>query len=422
MLEAALSVGDGKAHHGLRIVVLVLIVAAIVVAVVLVQQRRSARRALHKVPPLAAPVASGHRESPAAGVADRSSADPQASEDCARDERVAAAPAVRSRPTGTGPGAIEARGLTKHYGNKLAVDDLSFDVKPGHVTGFLGPNGAGKSTTMRMIMGLDTPSAGSVTVNGRHFHDLGWPLREVGALLEAKAIHPGRSAYSHLRMLAQTNHIPRRRVEEVLDLVGLSSVSRQLAGNFSLGMGQRLGIAEALLGDPGILLFDEPVNGLDTDGIRWVRGLLRRLASEGRTVFVSSHLMSEMALTADQVVVIGKGRLIAEMPIEEFTSRNSQRYVRVRSREIDRIRPTLEVAGASVTMEADGSLSVRGLDAERIGELALQESVVLSELAPQSATLEEAFIESTEGDLEYRGNRPQTLDNPKGASEHRGDD
>jgi ABC-2 type transport system ATP-binding protein len=417
MIEAVLRLGGGKGHHGLRIVILVLIVAAIVVAVVLVWQHRSARRALHEAPPPPAPAPMGPQESPLESAGDRSSALPQASGDRTQDQRVGTvAPAVRSRPAGTGSRTIEARGLTKHYGDKVAVDDLSFEVKPGHVTGFLGPNGAGKSTTMRMIMGLDAPNAGSVTVNGRHFHDLAWPLREVGALLEAKAIHPGRSAYSHLRMLAQTNRIPRRRVDEVLELVGLTSVSRQLVGNFSLGMGQRLGIAEALLGDPGILLFDEPVNGLDTDGIRWVRGLLGRLASEGRTVFVSSHLMSEMALTADQVVVIGRGRLIAEMPIDEFTSRNSQRYVQVRSREIDRLRPALEAAGASVTMEADSSLSVRGLDAEKIGALSLRESVVLSELAPQQATLEEAFIESTEGDLEYRGDRPLAVENPKGAS------
>jgi ABC-2 type transport system ATP-binding protein len=307
-----------------------------------------------------------------------------------------------------------ARGLIKYYGEKLAVDDLSFDVRPGHVTGFLGPNGAGKSTTMRLIMGLDAPNSGSVRVNGQHYKDLAWPLREVGALLEARAVHPGRSAYSHLRMLAQTNQIPRARVDEVIDVVGLTSVARQLVGNFSLGMGQRLGIAEALLGDPGILLFDEPVNGLDTDGIRWVRGLLRRLASEGRTVFVSSHLMTEMALTADQVVVIGKGRLLAETSIEEFTSRNSQRYVRVRSPELDRLRKALVGEGGSVSDESDGSVSVRGLEAERIGALSLRESIVLSELAPQTASLEEAFIESTEGDLEYRGDRHQGADGAKG--------
>jgi ABC-2 type transport system ATP-binding protein len=415
MLEAALRVG--KAHHGLRIIVLVLIVAAIAVAVVLLQQRRSARRSLHAVLPPLAPEVTIHPESSVtSGGDDQPSTGPRPAEDKPLDETVVTVvPTTRPRPVGTGSGAIVARGLTKHYGDKVAVEDLSIEVKPGHVTGFLGPNGAGKSTTMRIIMGLDAPNAGSVTVNGRHFHELAWPLREVGALLEAKAIHPGRSAYAHLRMLAQTNRIPRQRVDEVLDLVGLTSVSRQLVGNFSLGMGQRLGIAEALLGDPGILLFDEPVNGLDTDGIRWVRGLLRRLAAEGRTVFVSSHLMNEMALTADQVVVIGKGRLIAEMPIEEFTSRNSQRYVRVRAAEIDRLRPALEAAGASTEIAADGSLSVRGLDAEKIGAVSLQESVVLSELSSQSASLEEAFIESTEGDLEYRGDRPPSADNPKGA-------
>ncbi|HWD25015.1 MAG TPA: ATP-binding cassette domain-containing protein, partial [Acidimicrobiales bacterium] len=226
---------------------------------------------------------------------------------------------------------IEATGLTKRYGDKLAVDDLNFQVRPGIVTGFLGPNGSGKSTTMRMAMGLDMPASGDVTINGRHYHDLPWPLREVGALLEAKAIHPGRSAFAHLWMLAQTNDIPRSRVEEVIEIVGLSSVARRRAGKFSLGMGQRLGIAAALLGDPEVLLFDEPVNGLDPDGIRWVRTLLKSLAREGRTVFVSSHMMSEMALTAEDVIVIGKGRLIAQMSVEELIAQSSQRFVRVRS-------------------------------------------------------------------------------------------
>ena len=213
---------------------------------------------------------------------------------------------------------IEAHHLTKRYGEKLAVDQLSFTVRPGVVTGFLGPNGSGKSTAMRMVMGLDAPNAGDATVNGRHYHDLAWPLREVGALLEAKAIHPGRSARAHLRMLAQASRIPLRRVDEVLELVGLTSVAGQRAGKFSLGMGQRLGMAAALLGDPGVLLFDEPVNGLDPDGIRWVRNLLKGLAAEGRTVFVSSHLMSEMSLTANEVVIIGKGRLIAEVQVAEL--------------------------------------------------------------------------------------------------------
>ena len=213
---------------------------------------------------------------------------------------------------------IEVTGITKRYGDTLAVDDLSFEVRPGQITGFLGPNGSGKSTTMRMIMGLDNPDAGQAKVNGIAFEGLGWPLREVGALLEAKAIHPGRSARNHLWMLAQTNDIPRSRVDEVLEIVGLSGVADKRPGTFSLGMGQRLGIAGALLGDPSVLLFDEPINGLDPEGIRWVRNLLKGLGKEGRTVFVSSHLMSEMALTADHLVVIGRGRLIAEMPVDEF--------------------------------------------------------------------------------------------------------
>jgi ABC-2 type transport system ATP-binding protein len=297
---------------------------------------------------------------------------------------------------------IVAKNLIKHYDAKVAVDDLSFTVEPGHVTGFLGPNGAGKSTTMRMIMGLDAPDSGSVTIGGRRFHTLGWPLREVGALLEAKAIHPGRTAYAHLWMLARSNDIPRSRVDEVLGVVGLTSVANQRVGGFSLGMGQRLGIAGALLGDPGVLLFDEPVNGLDTDGIRWVRQLLRRLASEGRTVFVSSHLMSEMAMTADRVVVIGQGRLIAETSVAEFTSRSAHGYVRVRSPQLDALRPALEEAGATITDDGDG-IAVRELDEEKIGEIAWRHSILLHELAPRAASLEEAFVESTEGELQYQG-------------------
>ena len=298
---------------------------------------------------------------------------------------------------------IEAQGITKHYGDTLAVDQLSFTVRPGVVTGFLGPNGSGKSTTMRMIMGLDAPNAGDVTVNGRHYRELPWPLHEVGALLEAKAIHPGRSARAHLRMLAQTNRIPARRVDEVLDLVGLTSVAGQRAGKFSLGMSQRLGMAAALLGDPEVLLFDEPVNGLDPDGIRWVRNLLKGLAREGRTVFVSSHLMSEMALTADEVVIIGKGRLIAQVPVDDLLSQSSQRYVRVRSPEIGKLRSALDSAGATSVLEDDGSLSVRGIDEAAIGDLASGLPVVLHELSPQSASLEEAFMELTEGSIEYHG-------------------
>lgn len=298
---------------------------------------------------------------------------------------------------------IEARGLTKRYGTTVAVDDLSFEVRPGQVTGFLGPNGSGKSTTMRMIMGLDHPSAGSVTVNGRRYGDLPRPLREVGALLEAKAIHPGRSAYNHLWCLAQTNGIPRSRVDAVLELVGLADVARRRAGAFSLGMGQRLGMAAALLGDPGVLLFDEPVNGLDPEGIRWVRNLLKGLAAEGRTVFVSSHLMSEMALTADHLVVIGRGRLIADLPVQEFIAQSSRQYVRARSPEPARLAELLRAAGATVVAETDGSLTVTGLAMADVGEVAARNQVVLHELSPQAGSLEDAFMELTNDSVEYRG-------------------
>lgn len=298
---------------------------------------------------------------------------------------------------------IEARGLTKHYGETTAVSDLSFDVRPGQVTGFLGPNGSGKSTTMRLIMGLDRPDAGQVTLNGRLYRDLAWPLREVGALLEAKAIHPGRSAFDHLWAFAQTNDIPRRRVTAVLEQVGLAAVAHKRAGKFSLGMGQRLGIAAALLGDPGVLLFDEPINGLDPEGIRWVRHLLRDLASEGRTVFVSSHLMSEMALTADQLVVIGRGRLIAEMPVAEFIACNSRQFVRVRTSKLTEdteLTQALAGAGAQVA-EDDGALCVSGLCAAEIGELAASVGVTLHELSPQMASLEDAFMELTRDSVEF---------------------
>ena len=299
---------------------------------------------------------------------------------------------------------IVAKGLTKHYGQKLAVDQLSFEVRPGIVTGFLGPNGSGKSTTMRMIMGLDYPDAGQTTVNGRPYHDLRWPLREVGALLEAKAIHPGRPARAHLQMLAQTNDIPRSRVDEVITMVGLESVARQRAGKFSLGMSQRLGIAAALLGDPSVLIFDEPVNGLDPDGIRWARLLLRRLASEGRTVFVSSHLMSEMALTADEVIIIGRGRFLAQQPIAEITAQSAARSVRVRSPQLEFVRSVLDGYGAETALEDDGSLSVRGMDEAAIGEIAARQGLVLHELSPQTASLEEVFMELTNNELEYSGN------------------
>jgi ABC-2 type transport system ATP-binding protein len=298
---------------------------------------------------------------------------------------------------------IDACDLTKRYGGRLAVDGLSFSVRPGVVTGFLGPNGSGKSTTMRMIMGLDAPDAGTVTVNGRPYRDLAWPLHEVGALLEAKAVHPGRSARAHLQMLAEANRIGRRRVDEVLELVGLTSVARMRAGKLSLGMGQRLGIAAALLGDPGVLLFDEPANGLDPEGIRWARNLLRGLAGDGRAVFVSSHLMSEMALTADEVVIIGKGRLIAAGPVGELLAERSRRSVRVRSSDIGRLKEALEERGVSTALEPDGLLVVEGADAVEIGELAASIPVVLHELAPQSVSLEEAFMELTEESVEYHG-------------------
>jgi ABC-2 type transport system ATP-binding protein len=298
---------------------------------------------------------------------------------------------------------IEARGLSKRYGDTVAVDGLSFDVRPGQVTGFLGPNGSGKSTTMRMIMGLDRPNAGTVAVNGHAYHDLPWPLREVGGLLEAKAIHPGRRARTHLWALAQTNGIPRSRVDEVIDLVGLTSVADKRAGTFSLGMGQRLGIAAALLGDPGVLLFDEPVNGLDPEGIRWVRNLLKHLAGEGRTVFVSSHLMSEMALMADHVVVIGRGRLIAEQSVGDFVAQSSRQFVLVRTPAPAQLGAALVEAGAVVEDGPDGALSVLGMGAADIGDLAASLGLALHELSPQTASLEEAFMELTHDSVEFRG-------------------
>jgi ABC-2 type transport system ATP-binding protein len=296
---------------------------------------------------------------------------------------------------------IEARNLTKNYGSTRAVDDLSFDVQAGVVTGFLGPNGAGKSTTLRMILGLDRPNAGSVTIDGKRFHDLRWPLREVGALLDAKAVHPGRSARSHLLSLAQTNSIPARRVDEVLDVVGLSAVAKRKVGKFSLGMNQRLGIAGALLGDPGVLLFDEPINGLDPEGILWVRTLLRALAGEGRTIFFSSHLMSEMAQTATNLVVIGRGSLIADTSVEAFISMNTVPTVLVRSPDPIALTAAIEAAGGSAAAQADGSLLVTKLDAAGIGDAALRASLALHELTPQSASLEEVFMEQTADSSEF---------------------
>ena len=298
---------------------------------------------------------------------------------------------------------IEVRGVTKHFNDTVAVDDLSFVVKPGQVTGFLGPNGSGKSTTMRIIMGLDAPDAGSATVNGRRYGDLSLPLREVGAVLEARAIHPGRSAFNHLWFLARSNDIPQTRVQEVLEMVGLEKVARKRAGKFSLGMGQRLGIAAALLGDPQVLLFDEPVNGLDPEGILWVRNLLKGLAAEGRTVFVSSHLMSEMALTADHLVVIGKGKLISAGSTAEFIAESSSQFVRVRSPRCDQLAELMVAEGAVVRPEADGALAVSGLSARDIGELAGTHGIFLHELAPQSASLEQAFMELTRESVEFHG-------------------
>jgi ABC-2 type transport system ATP-binding protein len=298
---------------------------------------------------------------------------------------------------------IEVLGVTKRYGETAAVDDLSFEVRPGHVTGFLGPNGSGKSTTMRLILGLDHPNAGEVRVNRRRYAELPWPLREVGALLEARAFHPGRSAFHHLVALAQTNAIPRSRVDEVLELVGLANVAGKRAGTFSLGMGQRLGIAAALLGDPGVMLFDEPINGLDPDGIIWVRTLLKRLASEGRTVFVSSHLISEMALSADRLVVIGKGHLITETSVGELIARSPGRYVKVRTPDEDGLLSALADVGARVRRDPDGSVAIEGMGADAIAELAAARHIVLHELATHSASLEDAYLDLTYGSVEYRG-------------------
>ncbi len=296
---------------------------------------------------------------------------------------------------------IEATNLTKDYGDKRAVDGLSFNVRPGMVTGFLGPNGSGKSTTMRLILGLDRPTAGDVVVNGKHYRDHPAPLREVGALLEARSTHTGRSAYNHLLALAQTHGIGRRRVAELIDLVGLHDVARKRAGQFSLGMGQRLGIATALLGDPATVMLDEPVNGLDPEGIHWIRTLLRRLAAEGRTVFVSSHLMSEMALTADHLIVIGRGRLIADTSVAEFTRRASKNLVLVRSPQAEELRDAVAGPDVTVVVRAPGLLEVSGLTAAQIGEAAAASSLVLHELTPQQASLEEAFMELTRDDVEY---------------------
>ena len=309
---------------------------------------------------------------------------------------------------------IEVRGLVKQYGAKIAVNDLSFDVEPGHVTGFLGPNGAGKTTTMRLILGLDYADAGTAIIHGKRYASLAYPMREVGALIDAKAVHGGRSAYNHLLCLAQTNNLPKRRVGEVLELVGLTDVARKRTRGFSLGMSQRLGIAGTLLGDPAVLMFDEPVNGLDPEGILWIRNLMKALAAEGRTVFVSSHLMSEMETTADRLIVIGRGSLLADCTMEEFIARSSGQTVRVRTPQPDLLAkavseaiPEATATGAkpaapTATTESDGSLSVHGLTAAQVGDLAFDHGVRLHELTVVRASLEAAFMELTADSVEYR--------------------
>lgn len=298
---------------------------------------------------------------------------------------------------------IEVNRVSKRYGERLAVDDLTFTVKPGVVTGFLGPNGAGKSTTMRMILGLDAPTAGSTLVNGKRYRELRAPLHDVGAMLEARAIHTGRSGYNHLLALAQTEGISRSRVDDVIDMVGLQSVARKRVGSFSLGMGQRLGVAAALLGDPATVILDEPANGLDPEGIRWIRNLLKGLAAEGKTVFLSSHLMSEMEQTAEQLIVIGKGRLIADTSVEEFVAQASYGApVRVRTPSAEKLGEALTAAGARVATTDDGALAVQGLTPEQIGEIASAERLVLHELTPVQVSLEDAFMSITRDSVEYQ--------------------
>ncbi|MHA3702402.1 ABC transporter ATP-binding protein [Jatrophihabitans sp. YIM 134969] len=297
---------------------------------------------------------------------------------------------------------IEVEHLSKRYGSKLAVDDLSFVAPPGTVTGFLGPNGAGKSTTMRMIAGLDRPTGGRVLVNGKHYPSSDAPMAELGTLLEAKAVHTGRSARNHLLAVAQTAGIGRRRVDEVVELVGLTGVAGKRVGGFSLGMGQRLGIAAALLGRPQTLILDEPVNGLDPEGVRWVRTLLKALADEGRTVFVSSHLMSEMALTATRLVVVGRGRLIADTTVEQFVAQTMGSSVRVRTPEAPTLRSLLQAPDVTVTSDAPDVLQVTGLTAEQIGTAAWQSNLPVFELTTVQASLEEAFMQVTQDSVEYR--------------------
>jgi ABC-2 type transport system ATP-binding protein len=304
---------------------------------------------------------------------------------------------------------IDVDHLSKRYGERLAVDDLTFKVQPGVITGFLGPNGAGKSTTMRMILGLDAPTAGRVTVNGKAYRELAAPLHEIGAMLEARAIHTGRSAYNHLLAMARTHGIPRRRVDEVIGLVGLESVARKRVGGFSLGMGQRLGIASALLGDPSTVVLDEPANGLDPEGILWIRNLLKGLAAEGRTVFLSSHLMSEIALTAEHVIVVGRGRLIADTSVADIVAQASRSAaVHVRTPDASRLRAGLVADGATVTGTERDVLEVHGLGSDRIGEIAATQRVILHELTPRKASLEDAYMVLTGDSVEYRSTTADT--------------
>jgi ABC-2 type transport system ATP-binding protein len=301
---------------------------------------------------------------------------------------------------------IDVRSLTKRYGEKTAVEELTFTVQPGVVTGFLGPNGSGKSTTMRVILGLDAPTAGEVKVNGKRYRDHAAPLHEVGMLLEARAVHTGRSAYNHLLALAQTHGIPRSRVEELIDVVGLRDVARKRVGQFSLGMGQRLGIASALLGDPQVVILDEPINGLDPEGIHWIRDLLRSLAAEGRTVFLSSHLMSEMALTAEHLIIIGRGRLIRDMSVIDFVRQSSKQLVHVRSPQAGELRDLVVGPAVRVSSREPSVLEIEGLATEEIGRRAADNGLVLYELTPQQASLEEAFMELTRDEIEYRTGTP----------------
>ena len=303
--------------------------------------------------------------------------------------------------------AIAAEGLTKRYGRTVAVDRLSFDVAAGRVTGFVGPNGAGKSTTMRLILGLDAPDAGEVRVGGRHYRDLPAPLREVGALLDAGATHPGRRARNHLLWLARSNRLPARRVDEVLELVGLSGAGRRRTGGFSLGMTQRLGIAASMLGDPPVLLFDEPINGLDPDGIRWIRAFLRARAAEGRAVLVSSHLMGELEGIADELVIIGRGRLIAQTSVGELLASRADGRVHVRTPQLTDVMTALAAAGGTVTSTGSDTLTVAGLEPERIAELVAERGLQLHELYRERASLEDAFIDLTRDTLEYVAERPE---------------